>query len=92
MEIKILEESKNRLVIEIIGEGHGFCNIIKKALWSVKGVEISGYNIDHPLIGVPKLIIETDGTIEPKKALEKAIKNLKKDSEEFLKSFEKQVK
>jgi DNA-directed RNA polymerase subunit L len=91
MEIKILEESKNKLVFEIVGEGHALCNALKAELWKNKKVKVAGYNIAHPLIGVPKLVIETDSG-NPKEILIDAVKNVKKDTEAFLKSFSKAVK
>lgn len=84
MELKIIEESKTKLVFELIGETHTFCNVLKKELRNVKGVEIAVYNIDHPLVGVPKFMIETKG-IEPRKALKEALSALKKKAKEFQK-------
>ena len=92
MEIKIIEESKNKLIAEVHGESHGFCNAIRKALWDVKGVTIAGYNIDHPLVGIPKIVVQTEKDVEPRKVLEKAAKNLKKECDEALKAFEKELK
>jgi DNA-directed RNA polymerase subunit L len=91
MEIKVLEESKNKLVVEIIGEGHSLCSALKAELWKNKKVKVAGYNIAHPLIGVPKLVIET-GSGNPKEMLIDAAKAVKKDTEAFLKSFSKAVK
>ena len=87
MEFKVIEESKTKLIFELIGETHTFCNVLKKELQGIKGVEISTYKIDHPLVGVPKFQIETKG-VEPRKALKEALKNLKKKA----KDFEKEVK
>ncbi|MBW2967902.1 DNA-directed RNA polymerase subunit L [Candidatus Woesearchaeota archaeon] len=91
MEINIVEESKNRLVVEIKGEGHSLCNALKQELWNNKKVKVSGYNIEHPLVGVPKLIIETSAG-SPKDALVEAANAVKKDADAFLKSFSKAVK
>jgi DNA-directed RNA polymerase subunit L len=91
MELNVLEESKNRLVVEIKGESHALCNALKSELWGNKKVKIAGYNIAHPLIGVPKLVIETE-SVSAKDALIEAAKNIKKDTESFLKAFSKAVK
>jgi len=91
MEIKVLEDSKNKFVVEIKGEGHALCNALKSELWNNKKVKVAGYNIAHPLIGIPKLVIETESG-SPKEALAEAAKNVKKDAESFLKSFSKAVK
>ena len=88
MEFKVLEESKNKLVFELIGETHTFCNALKTELQNVKGVSIATYRIKHPLIGIPKFLIETKG-LEPKKALKDALKNLKKKATEFKKESSK---
>lgn len=91
MEINVLEESKNKLIVELKGEGHALCNAVKAELWKNKKVKVTGYNIAHPLVGIPKLVIETDSG-DPKKILIEAIKAVKKDAESFLKSFSKTVK
>ncbi len=91
MEINVLEDSKNKLVVEIKGEGHALCNALKTELWNNKKVKVAGYNIAHPLIGVPKLVIETESG-NAKEALAEAAKIVKKDAEAFLKSFTKAVK
>ena len=91
MEINVLEESKNKLVVEIKGEGHALCNALKAELWKNKKVKIAGYNIAHPLVGIPRLVIETESG-DPRKILLDAVKSVKKDADAFLKSFSKAVK
>ena len=92
MQIKILENEKNKLLFQLIGADHTFCNALKKELVEVTGVEIATYAIEHPQIGIPKIFIQTKGATTPKKALEGAIKKLKADNKEFLAAFEKAVK
>ncbi len=89
MEIKVLEDAKDKFVVEIVGEGHGFVNALKRELNKSKNVKAAGYRVSHPLVGVPKLIIHgKDG----KKQLVEAAKGLKKQSDDFLKAFKKSVK
>lgn len=88
MEFKVLEESKNKLLFELKGETHTFCNALKNELHQIKGVSIATYKIDHPLIGMPQFVLETKG-IEPRKALQEALKNLKKKAEQFKKEVGK---
>jgi len=76
MKLKVLKKGKNKLKIEIIGEGHTFCNSLRKELWNDKDVTVAGYNIEHPLVSNPVLTLET-GKKDPKKVLEAAIKRLK---------------
>ncbi len=86
MEFKVIEESKTKLIFELKGETHTFCNALKHELDSVKGVEIATYRVDHPLIGTPKFQLETKG-IEPRKALKEALAALKKKTKEFQKEI-----
>ena len=91
MEIKVLEEKKNKLIIELKGETHTFCNALKKELWNDKHVKAAGYNIEHPLVGVPKIVVETDGK-DPKKALVDAAGRLKKTFDSLKSEFLKSIK
>lgn len=83
MEVKILDDKKRRLVFELKGADHGFCNALKKELWDDNTVIVASHIIEHPLIGVPKVIIETNTEAEPKAALRKALDRLKKQAESF---------
>jgi DNA-directed RNA polymerase subunit L len=87
MEINILEEKSKRMVFELKGEDHTLCNALREELWADKAITVSAYNISHPLIGVPKFIIETNGDKEPKKALKDAISRLKKKNGELAKQL-----
>ena len=78
MNLKILEEKKNKLVFELEGESHTFCGILKKELWNDEHVKAAGYYIEHPLLNVPRFVLETDGA-DPKKTLQSAAKRIEKD-------------
>jgi len=86
MEIKILEQETGRLKIEIQGEGHTFCNALRRELWNDKSVKIAGYNIGHALMPKPVLTIEA---ADAKKALTEAVKRLKKQNKELRDKFKK---
>ncbi len=83
MELNILESGKNRLVFELKNTDHSFCNHLKEKLREQKDVDIATYGIQHPQVSHPKFIIETSKE-SPKKALETAIKEIKKENKEFL--------
>lgn len=83
MEVKILEDKKRRLVFELKGSDHGFCNALKKELWNDDAVTLASYSIEHPLVGVPRFILETSTDKEPKDVLKKAIDRLRKQAEQF---------
>ena len=88
MELKIIEESKNRLIFELKGEDHTFCNILVKELQKDSSVKAAAYRIDHPLARIPTIILEADDT---KKSLKKAISNLRKESQDFLSKVSKEL-
>jgi len=83
MELKTLESGKNKIVFELQGVGHTFCNLLVQELWKDEHVKVAAYNVDHPLIGKPKMVVETDGKEDVKKVLADAVKKLKKDSDKF---------
>ncbi|MBI2105648.1 DNA-directed RNA polymerase subunit L [Candidatus Woesearchaeota archaeon] len=86
MEVKFLEDSKEKIKIEINGEGHTLCNPLVKELWKDDKVEIAGYNIDHSLISNP--IITVQGS-NAKSSLKKAINNLGKKIDDMNEKFKK---
>jgi DNA-directed RNA polymerase subunit L len=86
MEIKILKEEKNRIEFEIIGEDHTLCNSLRDELWNQENVELSAYNIKHPLINNPVMLVETNKG-DPRKALQNAVLSLKKKIKELKDNF-----
>ena len=91
MEIKVLENGKNRFRFELIGESHTLANLITKELWSEGDVTISGYNLKHPQTAHVSIHIETTKK-DPKKVLLDTLATLKKRSTEFKTQFHKAVK
>lgn len=87
MELKILEDKKNRLVLSINGEGHTLCNVIKQELLNDDHVKTATYAVEHPLIQHAQFILETDGA-DTKKTVSAAIKRVDKT----LEKLEKQAK
>jgi DNA-directed RNA polymerase subunit L len=90
MEINIVEEKKNKLIFEVKGETHTLCNALQRELWNDSHVKTSGYNIDHPLINIPRFVLETDGA-DPKKTISAAVKRLTKEAAK-LKDQAKKIK
>jgi len=87
MKINVIEDKKTRIVIEVEGETHTFCNALKKELNNDEHVKAAGYNINHPYVGFPKIIVETDTSKTPRKALADAAKRLQKETENFRQAF-----
>jgi len=88
MELKVVENNKKRLVFDLVGADHTFSGALKKELWNDKAIKVSAYNVEHPLIGIPRFIVETEDK-DPKKALLDAIKRLEKKNESFLEDAKK---
>ena len=92
MEIKVLDEKKNKLVIEIKGADHTLCNVLKTELLNDKHIKIATYGIRHPMISSPQMTVETDGEATPRSVLSSAVTRLHKVNEKFLNSFKAEVK
>ena len=92
MEIKTLDDKKNKLIIEVKGAEHTLCNALKEELWNDKHVKVATYSIRHPQISVPQMIVETDGEENPKNALINAVERLHKNNAKFKKEFGKEIK
>lgn len=88
MELNVIEKTKNKLKLEIKGEGHTFCNALRKELWNDKHIKAAGYTIEHSLVSEPTLIVETTGE-DPKKVLIAAIGRLKKTNKDLRDKFKK---
>ena len=87
MEIKILDDKKSKLMIEVKGADHTLCNALKAELYNDKHVKIATYSIRHPQISVPQIIVETDGEESPRNALINAVERLHKTNAKFKKEF-----
>lgn len=89
MEIVVLEDAKDRLMFELRGTDHTFCNGLKKELYADSAVQEATYSIAHPLVGVPTFLVHTDGKKAPRTALKDAVKRVKDANKEFLTAFKK---
>jgi DNA-directed RNA polymerase subunit L len=86
MKVRILERGERSLKIEIIGEGHTFCNLLRDFLLRNPDVEFAAYRIDHPLVSNPVFYVRTkDG--RPEEALRKAAEDMVVALEDFKKIF-----
>ena len=91
MELNFLIDEKDKLKLEIKGEGHTLCNPLNNELWEDEHIKVAGYNIEHSLVSSPVLIVETDGKETAKSALKKAVGRLEKKMDELKDKF-KQLK
>lgn len=91
MKFKVIEESKNSLVFELEGEEHSYPGLLCWALLKDPRVELAVYEVDHPLIGVPRLFLRTKNK-KPVNALKDATEFLDKEFREFKKQLEREIK
>ena len=89
LDIKIIEEKKNRLIFEIDAT-HTLCNLLKDEGYKDENVKSISYTIEHPLICKPKMIIETSGS-DTREVLLEADQRLKKYYEKIEKDFAKEL-
>ena len=48
--MKVIEEQPEKLVLEITGESHTICNILRKRLMDYDEVDAAAYDITHPFL------------------------------------------
>ncbi len=91
MNIKVLKRTENELKIEIIGVGHGLCNLIQKKILEDKNVDVSGYDVPHPLASSPVIYIRMLNGASPDEALLSAAKKAIANNETFSKELENAI-
>ncbi len=92
LKVSVLKRSKGLLKVEVEGEGHTFGNLMQEALLEDKTVDWAGYDQPHPLFSQSILTLRMKGEAQPEKALERASKKVRADTEEFIEKFNSAVK
>jgi DNA-directed RNA polymerase subunit L len=87
-DIIVRKDIKTELEIDVPGESHSICNILRKYLMENDDVKYAVYCIDHPLIGNPIITIKANTKKSPKKSLLTAAKKVKDTTNEFKKLIE----
>ena len=87
--LKIIEASKNKLKIELVGEDHTVSNLLTKTLLEDPAVTFSSYSIEHPLVSNPVLVVLTDGSKTAKQALMDALLRIKDKIRELRQELDK---
>ncbi|MFQ5815364.1 MAG: RpoL/Rpb11 RNA polymerase subunit family protein [Candidatus Hydrothermarchaeaceae archaeon] len=59
MELKVINESRNELEFELIGEDHTFSNSLREVLNKNKSVLSAAYRVEHLLLTPPRMMIMT---------------------------------
>jgi len=89
MEINVIEQSDKKIVFELKGADHTFCNELKEELWNDDAVTAVAYAINHPLLGIPKFTVELKRKIGFSTIFKKAIDRIQKRNKEFLTAIKK---
>jgi len=84
MKLKIVENKKDKIKVEVVGESHTLLNLLRETSWKT-GADQASYIIAHPYMSNPEIIIR--GT-NPKKTLIDAAQKITDEST----AFEKEVK
>jgi len=87
MKLKILEEEKNKLKLEVGEETQTLTQLLAKQAWE-EGGEAAALR-EHPFMVEPSIVVL--GT-NPEKILEKAATKLEEQCEELKESFKKALK
>jgi len=92
LKINVLKRTKGLLKVEVEGEGHTFGNLMQETLLEDKTVDWAGYDQPHPLFRQSIITVRVKGEAQPEKALERASKKIRADTEEFIAKFGSAVK
>ena len=84
----MIENTKNRILFELKGFDHTFCNMLREELWNDSNVKISAYKTEHPLVSIPQFIVETSKKSAFDAVLD-AIKRIEATNKKFLTAFDK---
>lgn len=90
MELRVIENEKTMLSIEIAGEDHTFMNVLKGALLETEGVTAATYDMNPEQSGGqtdPILTIKTDNTTDTLDALEAATERVRQKSDDFREAY-----
>ena len=87
MNLKVLEEDKNMVKVEVRGEDHSLTQLLSKIAWEEKG-EAAAVK-EHPFMVEPYIIVKGSN---PKKILEKSAAKIAKQCDELKEEFSKALK
>ena len=85
MELKVVEKTKDKLKVMVIGESHTLLNLLREASWKT-GARQASYMIEHPYMSEPEIIVRAKN---PKKVLTDAAQVVINDAKTFEREFKK---
>jgi DNA-directed RNA polymerase subunit L len=81
--IKVLKLDDKTIEFELVGEDHTMANLIAKYAVRKPYVKYAAYNIPHPLVSNPVIVITTDGSRKPLDVLAEVLRDIIADAEEL---------
>lgn len=81
--IKLRRLDDKTLEIELEGEDHTIANLIAKYAVRKDRVRYAAYNIPHPLISNPIVVITTDGSVSPLEVFKEVLREVLRDIDEL---------
>ncbi len=91
MEIKVLRQTRDELVLEIMGEDDTLGNLISKEAMKHPKVLYSTYRIPHPLQNKLELTIKLKEGADPGEVLVEIVENIRKILNEFRREVSKKL-
>jgi DNA-directed RNA polymerase subunit L len=91
MRLNVIESEAKRLIVELVDADHTVLLLVRDQLEKDSDVKTVTFAIDHPLVGTPKLVVETTRK-KPQTAILDAIKELKEELGDVEAQLEKQLK
>ncbi len=91
MEVKILKKESNLVEFELPGEDHSLPNLIVKLALKRPEVDYAAYNIPHPLVGSPRIVVRVKEG-EPLDVVRSIIEEIIALSREFREKVEEALK
>ena len=88
MEVKLVKKEKDFIEVKIAGEGHTLCNAIRNELWDHKETSFASYNLTHPLVSMPVLVLKVKSG-DPKQVLLNSTASLKTKNQELRNTLSK---
>jgi DNA-directed RNA polymerase subunit L len=92
LKVNVLKRNKGLLKVEVEGEGHSFGNLMQETLLQDKSVDWAGYDQPHPLFRQSIITVRMKSEAQPDKALDRASKKIRADTEEFVEKFSAAIK
>ena len=86
MNVKLLEEADDKLKLEV--PDITLVNLLNENVWKQKGIDLSAYDIPHPYVSQPVLIVKSKN---PKKSVIEAAERIIDDVKELRRLAKKKL-